>query len=215
MYKEENTLLLPETVYHIYNHANGWENLFSNEGNYLFFLKRYQYFIEPIAETLAYCLMPNHLHLMIRIRSKEALQAANTYFCLAKEIPMEEIEAIPETGYSVFLSRVFANLFSSYSQAYNKQQKRRGSLFMPNFKRKVVDNTAYYVNLIHYIHNNPVHHGFTKEAKDWQYSSYLSFLSDKQTKLMRDEVLDWFGGKANFEAFHESQEIGDSFNFEF
>ena len=60
-------------MYHIYNHANGNDNLFRNEENYAYFLKRYAYFIHPIAKTYAYCLMPNHFHLLVKIRSEEGI----------------------------------------------------------------------------------------------------------------------------------------------
>ncbi len=54
--------LEPGRMYHIWTHANGNENLFREEKNYTYFLERYNYHIEPVAETYAYCLMPNHLH---------------------------------------------------------------------------------------------------------------------------------------------------------
>ncbi len=65
--------LKPNEMYHIYNHANGNDNLFRNEENYAYFLKRYAYFIHPIAKTYAYCLMPNHFHLLVKIRSEEGI----------------------------------------------------------------------------------------------------------------------------------------------
>ena len=43
------------SFYHIYNHANGSENLFRSDENYYFFLKRWGKYIEPVAETYAYC----------------------------------------------------------------------------------------------------------------------------------------------------------------
>lgn len=63
--------LLPETVYHNYNHANGSEDLFRKDENYRYFLQKYSEYIYPIAETYAYCLMPNHFHLMVKVRSEE------------------------------------------------------------------------------------------------------------------------------------------------
>ena len=66
-------VLQPETVYHIYTHANGFENLFNNDDNYSYFLKKYIEYIDPIAETYAYCLMPNHVHFMIKIRSEKEI----------------------------------------------------------------------------------------------------------------------------------------------
>lgn len=67
------TPLYPEKVYHIYNHANGNENLFRNPANYSYFLEKYSEYIYPIAETYAYCLMPNHFHLMIKVRSENEI----------------------------------------------------------------------------------------------------------------------------------------------
>jgi hypothetical protein len=61
-------LLEPGAYYHIYNHANGSDNLFRNDDNYMFFLKKYSEFISPVADTFAYCLMPNHFHLAVRMK---------------------------------------------------------------------------------------------------------------------------------------------------
>src|SRR5699024_7832798 len=68
-------MLTFETYYHIYNHANGTENLFREKKNYAFFLKKYQQHIAPIAETYAWCLMPNHFHLLIKMRSEQEIAA--------------------------------------------------------------------------------------------------------------------------------------------
>ena len=61
----------PSTFYHLYNHANGSENLFRNDENYRFFLQKYAKYISTVADTYAYCLMPNHLHFLIKIKSEK------------------------------------------------------------------------------------------------------------------------------------------------
>jgi len=66
--------LLPNTSFHIFNHANGFENVFREKENYRFFLEKYRLFISPLAETYAYCLMPNHFHLVVRIRKREVIE---------------------------------------------------------------------------------------------------------------------------------------------
>ena len=53
--------------YHIYNRGNNGETLFREQRNYLYFLKLYAKYIEPIAETYAYCLLSNHFHYLVRI----------------------------------------------------------------------------------------------------------------------------------------------------
>lgn len=183
-------LLEPDKYYHIYNHANGKENLFVNEGNYHFFLRKYAHHINPIADTFAYCLMPNHFHLAIRIKPEEELQLSKSFK------PLES---------SKYLSKQFSNLFSSYTQAFNKQQNRMGSLFIPNFSRKHIDSDEYFRQLIHYIHFNPVHHGFVDDLRDWKHSSFKSFFSAKATSLKREEVIGWFDDKENFWSYHQNE----------
>ncbi len=65
--------LLPAKYYHIYNHAIGSENLFRSDENYYYFLKKYALHISPIADTYAYCLLPNHFHLLIQIKDVDSL----------------------------------------------------------------------------------------------------------------------------------------------
>ena len=65
--------LEPEGIYHVYNHAVGEENLFRSAENFRYFLDRYQYYLSPVVETYAYCLLPNHFHLLIRVRSRQEL----------------------------------------------------------------------------------------------------------------------------------------------
>ena len=183
--------LQPNQYYHIYNHANGRENLFENEGNYYYFLKRYAKFINPIADTFAYCLMPNHFHVAIKIKSQAELEE------IIKNTRYDDVQK--------YCSKQFSNLFSSYTQAFNKQQSRRGSLFIPNFSRKLVEDESYFKNLIHYIHFNPVHHGFVADLRDWIHSSFENFFSEKSSKVKREVVLDWFENKNQFFDFHQKE----------
>jgi putative transposase len=59
------------------------------------------------------------------------------------------------------------------------------------------------LNVIAYIHINPVHHGMTTDFENYPYSSYKGILSDKKALLNSDEVLDWSGGKNEFEISHQ------------
>lgn len=154
-----------DTYYHIYNHANGDDNLFREEKNYPFFLEKYHQHIDSIADTIAWCLMPNHFHLLIKIKREEEI--ASTF---PKFGTLEKSEA--KTN---FLSKRFANFFSSYTQSFNKVYGRRGSLFLKNFKRSEVGDMSYLQNLILYVHLNPVKHGFVKEATEWAWTSYEKF----------------------------------------
>ena len=74
---------------------------------------------------------------------------------------------------------------------------------MDNLNRKLIESEAYYSKVIHYIHANDVQHRLCSNIKSWPYSSYHSILGTNETWLMRDEVLDWFGGLDNFVRFYE------------
>jgi len=180
-------LLEPGCIYHIYNHAVGNDKLFLSEDNYHFFLRRHQHFIVPVADTYSYCLMSNHLHLLVEIKSEIALPENSKY------------------SKGQFISKQFSNLFSSYSQAFNKQQNRMGNLFISNFKRKKIDSDEYLTRTIQYIHNNPVKHGVVKCPSKWKFSSYNSLVSDRETFLRKEKVIEWFGNLEEFKKAHAAE----------
>lgn len=194
--------LTTEKYFHIYNHANGTEHLFAEHENYLFFLRKYGQHITPVADTYAYCLMPNHFHLLVRMKSEKELVS------LIKTRPVfsrfEKLKTHDDIEYclSNFLSKQFANLFSSYTQAFNRMFDRKGSLFIKNFKRIHVGDDSYFTQLVRYIHLNPVKHGFVKAPEDWRYSSYNTILSKRATLVKGKEVIDWFDGVDNFKFCH-------------
>lgn len=199
----EITPLYPETVYHVYNHANVSENIFRSDENYRYFLIKYSEYIYPIAETYAYCLMPNHFHLMIKMRSEMEILK----YLKLKKPSLQGFETLG--GFSNAMSKIFSNLFNGYAQAFNKMYNRKGSLFIPNFKRKPVYSEAYFTQLIAYIHLNPVKHGFCKHISDWRHSSIHAYYQQKNTKLNRTHLEEWFGDRDKIIAFHNSLEIND------
>jgi putative transposase len=174
----------PSTFYHIYNHANDPENLFRSDENYRYFLQQWSKYVEPVADTYAYCQMPNHIHFLIRTKD---------------EIDLRNLPGLEDL--SGFISKQFSNLFNSYAKAFNKMYDRRGSLFNRPFKAKEITSDSYLTNVIFYIHHNPIHHGFTTKIEDWPHSSYHALISDKPTRLKRTEVLQWFGSKDAFIKF--------------
>ena len=60
-----------DTYFHIYN--RGGENIFPEEQNYSYYLRLYKKHILPIAQTFAFCLMKNHFHLAVRVRSEDEI----------------------------------------------------------------------------------------------------------------------------------------------
>lgn len=180
-------MLQANTYYHVFNHANGFEDLFFEDRNYDFFLRKYRKFINPIADTPVWCLMPNHFHVLIRIKSEEHLLSVFKRFKSYQELVEAKV-----------LSKAFANFFSCYSQSMNKIYKRRGSMFVKSFKRKEIDCPAYLRTIILYIHLNPVKHRYRKTPTAWTWSSIHSF-KEKEKPLM----LEVFGSLKGCEKAHQ------------
>jgi len=176
--------------YHIYNRGINSTTLFSEKENYEHFLKLFEIHIDPIAETFAWCLMKNHFHFLIRIKE-------------LSEVNTEKI---------ILPSQSFSNLFNAYTKAYNKRYNRHGALFERPFRRKQINFDTYLQNVIAYIHNNPVHHKICKHPIEYPWSSYVSCLSEKPTKLKRKEVIEIFNDVDNFKNVH--QEKGNYFAIE-
>ena len=187
--------LLEDTYYHIYNRGNNGDNLFYRPENYVYFLRLFDYYLTTYLETYAFCLLPNHFHLLIRTRNFDTLPEA------AKRIQHgSQVLETPET----LFSEQFRRFFIAYAKAIKKQEDRTGSLFEKNFRRKAVTSDKYFTNLVAYIHRNPQLHGIWPDFQSYPYSSYERMLLPKQTNLKKQEVLEWFGSENNYRFIHAS-----------
>jgi REP element-mobilizing transposase RayT len=144
--------------YHVYNRGCNRENIFASERNYLYLLRQAEKFLERAdIRVIAYCLMPNHYHFLIRSDS--------------------------DNGIAIFIQR----LFNSYTQAFNRQHKRSGTLFEGRAKSILVDDEGYLLELSRYIHLNPVVAGLVKRPEDWLYSNCLEWMGKRSSKLFDQE----------------------------
>jgi len=187
--KSFTELMQPESFYHIYNRGVNGCNLFLTDSNYRKFMGKYAEHTEHILDTYTYCLLKNHFHLLARIKSEAEIRGHYSY------MGNKNIEQI--------VSSQLAHLFNGYAQYFNLKTQRTGKLFELPFRRKPVTSNEYLSRLIYYIHANPKTHGLIKDFKEYKYSSFQSLLSDAPTKLAREELLKWFGGKEGFLKFHQ------------
>jgi len=207
--------LLYDTYYHIYNRGNNGENIFVQERNYEYFMNLYFKYIDPIAETYAYCLLRNHFHVSLKTKSKEEifpnLETLKVFSAGQNPVGQGGL-AIKGFGrgkkplgsfLEQYLSQQFSNFFNAYSKSINNAYGRTGSLFEHPFGRVPITTDRQFWNVIAYIHQNPQKHKFVKDFRDWKWSSYGIILAEKPTKLKRDIVLDWFGGKESYLELHK------------
>ncbi|WPR75253.1 transposase [Algoriphagus sp. NG3] len=174
-------LLLRFSAGPIYNYANGTNNIFREEESYRFFLRQYAKYLGEVVDTHAYCLMPNHFHLLVTVRPELDLSGFGNLTGLIKH---------PSKNQAI---KGFADFFNSYTKAINKRFERKGNLFMRAFKRTPILNERQWQETFLYIHLNPVKHGFVKNHTDWKWSSWHAYQhSDKPSNLNRDYYLNFF-----------------------
>lgn len=144
-------------------------------------------------DTYAYCLLGNHFHLLIRIPEDIDLTAF--------EKSSNGVDRATLSTHDI-ISHQFQKFFQSYAMAFNKQQSRTGTLFQTPFKRALIDSDAYFTQLLYYIHPKPQLQGLIEDFRDWKWSSYNSLLSDKPSKLKKQEVIKWFGNEEGYRHYH-------------
>jgi putative transposase len=164
---------LANHYYHVYNRGCNRERIFVRAGNYVFLLRQAKAFLPDYGLTIiAYCLMPNHYHFLFRVEEDGSL--------------------------SPFIQR----LFNSYTQAFNREQGREGTLFQGRAKSVLVDTDEYVLHLCRYIHLNPVLAGLVSHPARWPYSNYLEWIGQRSGTLIdRDFVQQYFSTPGEYEAF--------------
>jgi REP element-mobilizing transposase RayT len=169
----------PGQSYHIFNHANGKENIFLEEENYRFFLQQYQKYLGEVVDTYAYCLMPNHFHLVVGVRSD--LSGFQNLTGLIQH---------PSKNPAI---KGFTDFFNSYTKAINKRYERKGNLFIRAFKRTPILYERQWQETFLYIHLNPVKHRFVMGHENWKWSSWHDYQNqNKFSNLNRTYYMNFF-----------------------
>lgn len=141
-------------IYHIYNRGVGRQPIFLEEDNYRYTLQLMKKYIGQLEVTvIAYCLMPNHYHFLIR---QDGVQAAGL---------------LPQ------------RVFNSYTKAFNKRYQRSGTLFEGRYRAIHVDRDDYLLHLCRYTHANPVKAGLVSYPEDWSYSNYQEWIGVRNGTL--------------------------------
>ena len=147
----------PGYYYHLYNRGVNRGPIYFNDKNFQFFLFNIERYLLPVMELMAYCLMPTHYHMLIRIRDTS------------------EVGDTSEVDDTSEVPTAMMKLSVSYTKAINSAFNRVGPLFQGAYQSKVVDSDAYLWQLIDYIHMNPVQSELVSYPEHWIYSSYYAY----------------------------------------
>lgn len=191
-----NPIYSPGEYYHIYNRANGMDKVFYKKANYEYFLDCYSKKLSPYLSTFAYCLMPNHFHFIVRVKNiKKILEVLPNYLFRNPKLEFSDI-------ISNEIIRKQQGWLGGYAQAINKQESRRGSLFMHTSKRKCIGGLSYLQKVIIYVHQNPCKAGFVHDLNSWEFSSYNEILKEDGIVEHR-QIMKIFANREEFIRSHQ------------
>lgn len=158
--RKETIAWVPGHYYHIYNRGARRKSIFYEEENYLMVIRNFKKYCRQFNLTLiAYCLMPNHYHLLVRQNGSD------------------RAGLLPQRS------------FLSYTHAFNRRYNESGTLFEGRFKTKHVNTEPYLCYLCKYIHFNPVKDGIVSTPDSWLYSNYLDWIGEREGTLLDKEFI--------------------------
>jgi putative transposase len=179
-------------IYHIYNRGNNKQLIFFKDENYRYFLRKTRSSILPLADILAFCLMPNHFHFMVMVHSHSSDHfARDSGLTNPHHFAQESVHDSGKVNIHPLIGKI-AHMLSSYTRAINIQENRTGSLFTKKTKAKDITEgetlrrvkgfhpgqSVYALNCFNYIHQNPLKAGLVKKMEDWEFSSFREFTKD-------------------------------------
>lgn len=151
--------------YHVFNRGAGRRRIFID--NY-----DYNLFFELLSEILDTWNVQTH-----------AFSLMGNHYHLAIHTPNSN------------LSRALRHLSGVYTQRFNRRHKTDGPLFKGRFRARVVEKENYLLELVRYIHLNPVHAGICKSPSAHRRTSHKDYMQKKKrfSWLFIDEILSYFG----------------------
>ncbi len=207
------TLLLEATkIYQLdYFHTSN-ERLFQVEGDYVVFLKQYAELFSPMVETFAFCLLPNSIHLLVRMKEEQELF---TFLKSNNRIPEENLSFSEYSNlasgtanlvgniFSLQINKQLALLLNTFSQERNKNHQLKTNLLKQRFVKNEISSEEQLKQAMISIHCSPKKESLIGNLVDWKFSSFAAYLSDKPSLLNRDYPMQIFDGRENFIAAHK------------
>ena len=153
----------PGAFFHIIVRGNNRETIFRDSRDYLRYLEKLVYFCqEGNVRLYAYCLMPNHIHLLLEMAR-------------------------------VSLSKVLQRFHTWYTMYFNRRYDRVGHVFQGRYRAILCDRDAYLLELVRYIHLNPIRAGLVDSPEDYPWNSHRIYIGvDKSEAVDPSFVLRQF-----------------------
>lgn len=181
-------------VVHVYNRGNNREKIFFDQSDYKAFLFRIGLALGIDPEILQKETLTSVPHSRIRISANKDLFKLHA-FCL---MPNHFHLLIEQTG-DVSISKLISQICTSYAMYINKKYKRVGHIFQDQFKAVAIENDPQLMWTSAYIHMNAVKDKIVKHPSEYKWSSYNDYISDRNLPITDKELLlGTFGNQKNF-----------------
>ena len=130
-------------IYHILNRGNGQQRVFKKDGDYLAFLDLLDQMLKKFnMDMFTYCLMPNHFHLLVKVKEGENLSRGMQWFT------------------------------TTHVRRYHQHYRSSGHLWQGRYKSFGIQDNDQFLTVARYIEGNPVRAGLVATAVDWFWSSH-------------------------------------------
>ena len=145
----------PGAFFHVIARGNNREDIFHDDKDRRNFLKRLAFYLDECKVTLyCFCLMTNHVHLLLEMGQKP-------------------------------LSQMLQRLLTWHARYHNKKYDRVGHLYQGRYKAVLCDKDGYLLELVRYIHLNPVRAGLTTNPREYPWSSHKAYLPGSHSKSLQ------------------------------
>jgi len=164
--------------FHLYNRGCNRDLIFFKDEHYHLLLRKikdnYQRFK---LRMIAFCLMQNHYHFLMGTPIEEPSEGRVINLSLNKNFFLR-----PSEG-SIAISKFMQRIFNGYVQAVNFDMQRKGTLFESRYKSIWISKEEYLLQLVRYIHVNPVLAGLCVNPEDWEFSNCQEWLGLRKGTL--------------------------------
>ena len=183
-----------DKYYHIYKNGCVESQLFIFPNNYNFFLRKLDATLGEMIDLLAYCLLPDHFHLVFRAREVIVIKG-------------EYVEHPVEIGH--FISETLRKLFATYSANITKQEGILDPVLDSNFSRIELLDDESIRQIIKYVHFNPQLHHVADNFRSYSYSSYPILAARSRSMMDHETVYHLFHSQSEFVTEHEQINLSD------
>jgi putative transposase len=179
MEKEKINIIYPNQYYHVYNRGSEKRTIFYDDRDYGYVLEKIIFYRDIInIKCLAYCLLPNHYHFILKGPSTPGVVDPRGRYKL-------NVNQFKGSAIAKFMGL----LANSHTKYFNCKYDHSGRLFQGPFQYKLITDDNYLRNLVYYINLNPLKHRIVKNIEDWLYTSHYDYFDKKKDRLVDDEFL--------------------------